>query len=49
MAAEMYLVSVILVDDQQDAERNYLDELAAALQIDPQLQVHLEQQAKGQG
>ncbi|MFJ5256693.1 tellurite resistance TerB family protein [Pseudomonas sp. NPDC088414] len=49
MAAEMYLVSVILVDDQQDAERNYLDELAAALQIDPQLQVHLEQQSKGQG
>ncbi|PAW51465.1 hypothetical protein CKQ80_24970 [Pseudomonas moraviensis] len=49
MAAEMYLVSVILVDHQQDAERNYLDELAAALQIDPQLQVHLEQQAKGQG
>jgi uncharacterized membrane protein YebE (DUF533 family) len=47
MAAEMYLVSVILVDDQQDAERSYLDELAAALRIDPQLQVHLEQQAKG--
>jgi uncharacterized membrane protein YebE (DUF533 family) len=48
MAAEMYLVSVILVDDRQDAERSYLDELAAALQIDPDLQVHLEQQAKGQ-
>jgi uncharacterized membrane protein YebE (DUF533 family) len=48
MAAEMYLVSVILVDDQQDAERSYLDELAAALQIDPDLQVHLEEQAKGQ-
>ncbi|WP_323162404.1 tellurite resistance TerB family protein [Pseudomonas glycinae] len=47
MAAEMYLASVMLVDDQQDAERNYLDELAAALQIDPELQVHLEQQAKG--
>jgi uncharacterized membrane protein YebE (DUF533 family) len=47
MAAEMYLASVLLVDDQQDAERHYLDELAAALQIDPQLQVHLEQQAKG--
>jgi uncharacterized membrane protein YebE (DUF533 family) len=47
MAAEMYLASVMLVDDQQDAERNYLDELAAALKIDPQLQVHLEQQAKG--
>ncbi|KJK17024.1 tellurite resistance TerB family protein [Pseudomonas sp. 2(2015)] len=47
MAAEMYLASVMLVDDQQDAERAYLDELAGALQIDPALQVHLEQQAKG--
>ena len=47
VAAEMYLASVMLVDDQQDAERRYLDELAAALQIDPDLQVHLEQQAKG--
>jgi uncharacterized membrane protein YebE (DUF533 family) len=48
VAAEMYLASVMLVDDQQDAERSYLDELAAALQIDPDLQVHLEKQAKGQ-
>ena len=48
VAAEVYLASVLLVDDQQDAERSYLDELAAALQIDPDLQVHLEQQAKGQ-
>ena len=47
MAAEMYLASVMLVNDQQDAERAYLDELAGALQIDPTLQVHLEQQAKG--
>ena len=47
IAAEMYLASVMLVDDQQDAERTYLDELAAALKIDPQLQVHLEQQAQG--
>ncbi|MNV23740.1 Inner membrane protein YebE [compost metagenome] len=47
MAAEMYLASVMLVDDQQDAERSYLDELAAALDINPDLQVHLEQQAKG--
>ncbi len=47
MAADMYLASVMLVDDQQDAERAYLDELASALQIDPTLQVHLEQQAKG--
>jgi len=47
MAAEMYLASVMLVDDQQAAERNYLDELAAALGIEPDLQVHLEQQVKG--
>lgn len=46
LAAEIYLASVMLVDDQQDAERNYLDDLAGQLQIDPQLQVHLEQQAK---
>lgn len=47
MAAEMYLASVMLVDDQQEAERRYLDELAAALRIEPDLQVRLEQQAKG--
>lgn len=47
MAAEMYLASVMLVDDQQAPERAYLDELAGALQLDPTLQVHLEQQAKG--
>ncbi len=47
MAAEMYLASVMLVDHQQAAERAYLDELASALQLDPTLQVHLEQQAKG--
>jgi uncharacterized membrane protein YebE (DUF533 family) len=46
VAAEVYLASVLLVDDQQDAERNYLDDLAAQLQLDPQLQLHLEQQAK---
>lgn len=47
MAAEMYLASVLVVDDQQNAGRNYLDQLAAALKIDPQLRGHLEQQAKG--
>ncbi|MFT0866487.1 tellurite resistance TerB family protein [Pseudomonas sp. CAM1A] len=47
MAAEMYLASVMQVDDQQEAERAYLDELAGALQLDPALQLHLEQQAKG--
>lgn len=47
IAAEMYLASVMLVNDQGEAERNYLDELASALNIDPELQVHLEQRAKG--
>ncbi|WP_028616247.1 tellurite resistance TerB family protein [Pseudomonas canadensis] len=46
LASEIYLASVMLVDDQQDAERNYLDDLAGQLQIDAQLQLHLEQQAK---
>ncbi|NMX93284.1 MULTISPECIES: tellurite resistance TerB family protein [unclassified Pseudomonas] len=46
VAAEVYLASVMLVDDQQDAERIYLDELAGALGIEPELQLHLEQQAK---
>ncbi len=46
VAAEVYLASVMLVDDQQDAERNYLDELAGALGIEPELQLHLEQQAR---
>ncbi|MBH3425103.1 tellurite resistance TerB family protein [Pseudomonas gessardii] len=46
VAAEVYLASVLLVDDQQEAERDYLDELAGVLGIKPELQLHLEQQAK---
>lgn len=46
LASEIYLASVMLVNDQQDAERNYLDDLAGQLHIDPQLQLHLEQQAQ---
>jgi uncharacterized membrane protein YebE (DUF533 family) len=46
IAAEVYLASVLVVDDQQEAERAYLDELAAALGLEPQLQAYLEQQAK---
>lgn len=49
VAAEMYLVSVMLVDDQQGAERTYLDELAYNLNLAPELQAHLEQQAKAGG
>lgn len=40
LASEVYLASVMLVNDQGEAERSYLDELAG------QLQLHLEQQAK---
>lgn len=47
LASEIYLASVMLVNDQQAAERTYLDELAGQLKIDPQLQLHLEQQARG--
>lgn len=46
IASEMYLASVLVVDDQQPAERAYLDELATALGLEPQLKAHLEQQAK---
>lgn len=46
VAAEVYLASVMMVDDQQGAERDYLDELAGQLKIDPQLQLHLEQTAR---
>ncbi|MDH4582738.1 tellurite resistance TerB family protein [Pseudomonas sp. BN415] len=47
MAAEMYLASVMLVDDQQAAERAYLDELAYQLRLDPDLQAQLERQTRG--
>lgn len=49
MAAEMYLVSVMMVDGREEAERTYLDELANNLNLAPELQVHLEQQAKAGG
>jgi uncharacterized membrane protein YebE (DUF533 family) len=49
MAAEMYLVSVMLVDGREEAERIYLDEFAYHLKLAPELQAHLEQQAKAGG
>jgi len=44
MAAEMYLASVMLVDEEHFMERAYLDELARQLRLDPQLKVELERQ-----
>lgn len=46
MAMEMYLASVLVVDEAQYMERAYLDELARQLKLDPALQRQLEQQAQ---
>ena len=44
MAAEMYLVSLLVVDEETFMERAYLDQLAKELKLDPDLKVKLEQQ-----
>lgn len=46
MAAEMYLASLMVADEQSFMERAYLDELARQLQLDPALQSRLQQQLK---
>ncbi|MBM3105356.1 tellurite resistance TerB family protein [Pseudomonas sp. P66] len=46
MAAEMYIASVMLVDEEHFMERAYLDELARQLKLDPALKVELENQVK---
>jgi len=46
MAAEMYIASVMLVDEEHFMERAYLDELARQLKLDPALKLELEQQVK---
>ena len=46
LATEVYLATVMLVNDQAPKERSYLDELAAQLRREPDLQLHLEQPAK---
>lgn len=46
MAAEMYLASVLMVDEEQFMERAYLDELARRLGLDDALKVELERQAR---
>lgn len=44
VASEMYLVSLMMVDDQNYMERAYLDELARNLKLDPSLKASLETQ-----
>ncbi|MCI3944281.1 hypothetical protein K0038_01289 [Pseudomonas syringae] len=46
MAAEMYIASVMLVDDEHFMERTYLDELARQLKLEPGLKAELETQVK---
>jgi uncharacterized membrane protein YebE (DUF533 family) len=46
MAAEMYLASVLIVDEENFMERAYLQELAKQLRLDPNLQTEITNQAK---
>ena len=48
MAAEMYLASVMLMGQQDAGERAWLDQLAAALNLAPELRAQLDQQAQVQ-
>ncbi len=45
MAAEMYLASLMMVDQENFMERAYLDELARQLKLEPGLRQELEAQA----
>ena len=44
LAAEMYLASLLVADEQSFMERAYLDELAKQLKLDPALQSRLQRQ-----
>ncbi len=46
MAAEMYIASVMLVDEENFMEKAYLDELAKQLKLEPGLKVELEKQVR---
>jgi uncharacterized membrane protein YebE (DUF533 family) len=45
LAAQVYLASLIVVDDKTTMERAYLDELARQLKLDPALKAELEARA----
>lgn len=47
MASEMYLASLLIVDERNERERGYLDQLAAQLKLDPMLKNSLEKQISG--
>ncbi|WCM52429.1 tellurite resistance TerB family protein [Pseudomonas sp. WJP1] len=46
MAAEMYIASVMLVDEESFMEKSYLDELARQLKLEPGLKAELENQVR---
>ncbi|WP_168013320.1 tellurite resistance TerB family protein [Halomonas salinarum] len=46
-AREIYLASVAIIDDQNPMERAWLDQLAAALELDAEMSAELERQALG--
>lgn len=48
-AAEIYLASVLVVDDESFMERAYLDELARRLNLEPSLKARLEDQVRAMG
>ncbi|KAA0014576.1 tellurite resistance TerB family protein [Billgrantia pellis] len=48
-AREMYLISVAVIDEQNPMERAWLDQLAKALKLSPELAAELEHQAQQAG
>ncbi|KAF0236916.1 MAG: hypothetical protein FD181_2332 [Prolixibacteraceae bacterium] len=46
MAAEMYIASVMMVDEESFMERSYLTEFARQLNLDPALKIELETQVR---
>ena len=46
IAAEMYIASVMMVDEEHFMERAYLDELAKQLKLEPSLKAELESQVR---
>ncbi len=46
IAAEMYLASVLIVDEENFMERSYLQELASQLKLDPALKAELEKEVR---
>ena len=48
-AREMYLISVAVIDDQNPMEQAWLDQLASALNLTPEMAAELERQAQQAG